>query len=144
MIGLLTRVLEEQRSTEEPDRAVDPDPYTGDDVVTAFVERLRRDEVTPGQRATIREELGIETPESVQVRLEHVQSEVADLSAYADALSAFLDEEGRPSARLDEIESELDRTNDRLDDIERRLDEAQRERSVLASRLDELRAENER
>jgi len=94
MIGLLARVLE-QGSSEEQEPTVDPDPYTGDDVVTAFVERLRRDEVTAGQRATIREELGIETPESVEVRLDHVQSQVVELSAYTDALSEFLDDEGR-------------------------------------------------
>jgi len=140
MIGLLARVLE-QGSSEEQEPTVDPDPYTGDDVVTAFVERLRRDEVTAGQRATIREELGIETPESVEVRLDHVQSQVVELSAYTDALSEFLDDEGRPSAHLDEIRADLDSTNARLDEIERRLSDARRERATLASELDELRAE---
>jgi len=140
MIGLLTRVLDEQESSESREPTVDADPYTGDDVVTAFVERLRRDEVTPGQLATIREELGIETPESVEVRLDHVQSQMVELSAYTDALSELLDD-GRPSARFDELRADLDRTNARLDEIEGRLDEARRERAALASELDALRAE---
>jgi outer membrane murein-binding lipoprotein Lpp len=115
-----------------------PDPYAGDDVAAVLVEQLRSDEVTPGQRATIREELGIATPESMQVRLDYLQSRVSELDAYTDALETFIDDEGGVERALEAVRDDLARTNERLDDLEARFDAAADERAALAARLDDV------
>lgn len=120
---------------------VRPDPYTGYDVAAAFAAQLRCDEVTPGQRATIREELGIQTPESIAARLDHLQSQVTDVAAYTEALEQFLDEEGGAEQTLESLRTDIARTNERLDRIEEQVETAAAEREALAVRLDEVTAE---
>lgn len=108
------------------------------DVVSALVDQLRADEVTPGQRATIREELDIATPESMAVRLEYLQSRVAELDAYTDALEEFLDAEGGAEALLGALRADIAAAESRVDVLEAALEEEATQRAALAERLDAL------
>ena len=67
----------------------------------------------------LREELGVTSPQNVQIRLRHLQTQVSDLTAYIDALEAFLDDRGSATQVLESVESELESIDARLDDLER-------------------------
>ncbi|PSQ37010.1 AAA family ATPase, partial [Halobacteriales archaeon QS_9_70_65] len=93
---------------------------------------------------TLRAALGTSGGGSTAARVEHLQSRVADLEAYTEALEAFLDEEGGAAAVVDDLRTELATTNERLDDLESEVaalraavdgDEAS---AGLAARLDDL------
>ncbi len=55
---------------------------------------------------------------STDARIEKLQSDVADLRAYTDALEEFLDEEGTAEQVIGDFEAQLDEFDDRLGDIE--------------------------
>lgn len=80
-----------------------------DQVVEEFVAELRAGEVSPESVAYLREELGAaDRPRrSVEARLKQVQTDVADVRAYTNALEAFLDEEGSAREVMDRFESQL-------------------------------------
>ncbi|ESS06240.1 MAG: hypothetical protein A07HB70_01790 [uncultured archaeon A07HB70] len=69
-------------------------------------------------------------PTSVEVRLDRLQSTVADLSAYTDALENFLDEEGDGQqaiegfrADVEQLEGEVASLDETMAGVESRLDE---------------------
>lgn len=68
--------------------------------------------------ATIRSALGVESSASVETRIEHLQSTVADLEAYTDALEGFIDEHGDASEVLVDLRERHDETVDRVDEVE--------------------------
>jgi outer membrane murein-binding lipoprotein Lpp len=59
---------------------------------------------------------------STDARVRQLQSEVADLRAYTNALEEFLDEEGTGEQLIEEFEAELATFGDRLDEIESGID----------------------
>lgn len=99
-------------------------------VVSALLDELE-DEAGDDQLAALREALGVETPDSVGVRLSHLQSEVATLSAFAEEFERFVDEEGGLGEVVDDlrgglrgVEAELDELSsdlrERVDDVDER------------------------
>lgn len=97
----------------------------------------------------LRDALGIDlTRATVEARIEHLQSAVADLEAYTGALEAFLDENGDAQRLLDDLHDEYEETTSRLDDVESLAEEANESADSLDDRLDsevdEIRAEIER
>lgn len=116
------------------------DPSVGSDnpdVVAELVDRLRNDDLSEDQRATLRRELG-GVPRSHEVKFQHLQARVADFAAYSDAIEEFIDTNGTARdvvAELDEIE---DRLQGRVRSLEDDLDAAAAARSDLSDRLDEL------
>ncbi len=73
---------------------------------------------------------GPTVPTSVEVRLDRIQSTVADLSAYTDALENFLDEEGDGQqaiagfrADVEQLEDEVASLDETVADVEGRIDE---------------------
>lgn len=108
------------------------------DVVAAFVDRLRDDDLTEDQRATLRRELG-GVPRSHEVKFQHLQARVADFAAYSDAIEEFIDTNGTARdvlAELDDIETRL---TDRLDTLETDLETAATAREDLADQLEDIR-----
>lgn len=108
------------------------------DVVAAFVERLRDDDLTEDQRATLRRELG-GVPRSHDVKFQHLQARVADFAAYSDAIEEFIDTNGTARDVLAELDAIETRLTDRLDTLEADLDTAATTRDDLADQLDDVR-----
>jgi methyl-accepting chemotaxis protein len=71
---------------------------------------------------------------STDARIEKLQSDIADLRAYTDALEEFLDEEGTAQQLIGDFEVQLETFDDRLADIESKAGTV----DDLESRLDDL------
>lgn len=73
---------------------------------------------------TLRDALSLDPVRaSVETRIEHLQSSVADLDAYSDALEAFLDENGDAQQLIEDVQAEYEETTDRLDTLESLVDD---------------------
>ncbi|MFB6119756.1 MAG: hypothetical protein ABEJ68_01420 [Halobacteriaceae archaeon] len=97
--------------------------------IVAAVEDADEDE-----RAALRRALGEgDASGSVDARIRHLQNEVADLSAYREALAEFLDENGGAAAAIAEFEEDVDALRDDVAEIEGTV-------ADRATRLDELEA----
>lgn len=96
-------------SMSTTEAADEPVAAEHDRVVEQFVAELRAGEVSPESVAFLRDELGAaDRPRrSVEARLKQVQTDVADVRAYTNALEAFLDEEGSAREVMDRFESQL-------------------------------------
>lgn len=110
-------------------------------VVTAFIDELEREELSDEQLAALREGLDLEPAESMRLRVNHLQSEVVNLSAYADEFERFVDEEGSLTGVLDEFRAELDRMEAQVDDLSADVSAAAEERTELCDYVDRLERE---
>lgn len=100
---------------------------------------LRDGSVSDAERAALRSELGIEDHgASLEARVEYCQSRLSDLEAYADALEAFLDEEGTAQQLLSDLEADLEGMDERLEALEERLRATVDEQATLRGRVDDL------
>ena len=99
---------EEQAPSDSTATKADP-VAEHEQVVEQFVAELRAGEVAPESVAFLRDELGAaDRPRrSVEARLKQVQTDVADVRAYTNALEAFLDEEGSAREVMDRFEAQL-------------------------------------
>lgn len=102
-----------------------------------LADEVRRGELSSEDVAVLRTRLGFEgVPDAdpdggVEARLRHLQSEVASLAAYAEAVEPFLDEHG--TARRFVADARED-----IDGLERRLDAVDARATRRAGRLDDL------
>ena len=132
---------------EDPTAGPDGSAATVDDdsLAAALAAEIRDGAVPAGDLETLRAALGAsDGGGSTAARVEHLQSQVADLEAYIEALEAFLDEEGGAAAVVDDLWTGLATTNERLDALESEVaalraavdgDEAS---AGLVARLDDL------
>jgi len=92
-------------------------------VARVLAKELREDRVSDADRELLREELGVgpertERTESTEARIRHLQNEVSDLSAYTDALEAFIDEQGTADQVLDGLDDRVADVEDRVQGFE--------------------------
>jgi prefoldin subunit 5 len=120
-------------------------------VVRVLIKELQEGEVDPEHRRILREEL-LNTDNSMEVRLSHLQQRTSDLEAYTDAMEQFLQEEGGAQAVLADlradvselgsaVESESDRLDeafDRLEAVNDRLDSAAHDAEAALDRLNDV------
>jgi|GEM_PF-5312907 len=113
----------------------------GDSILEQLAAELEDVHASDQAIEKLREELGVTSPQNVEVRLRHLQTQVSDLTAYIDALEAFLDDRGSAKQVLESVESELESIDARLEDLERAHDadhDQLRDRiAVLEEELDE-------
>jgi len=148
-----------QPSPDEPAR-----PGAGPDLVAAFVDALREQELSAEQHAVLRERLspaeGADPADDngALARLRHVQARVDDLVAYSEALEAFVAEHGEASAVVSALQDGLDdlqgtvhgaverlsAAEDRLDELDRRLGDLATVEAQLEERGDQLDALRDR
>ncbi|QAU11993.1 hypothetical protein EKH57_04065 [Halorubrum sp. BOL3-1] len=83
--------------------------------------------------ATIDEAFDAAVPRSVDVRIARLQSSVADIEAYADALAEFIDGEGTAREILDGIDNRVDAVESEVSTLDDRLDDADDERQAIES-----------
>jgi hypothetical protein len=102
----------------------------GGSLAAALATEIRDGEVDDEDLEELRDALGVEADAggaaaasgAVDARIERLQSEVADLQAYTDALESFLDENGDAQTLIEGFRTELEDTGGRVDDIEDRVD----------------------
>lgn len=119
------------------------------DVLSTLVAEIEAADPDDPAVAELRDALGIDlTRATVEARIEHLQSAVADLEAYTDALEAFIDENGDAQGLLEDLRDEYEGTTTRLDEVESLAEDAHESAESiddqLDSEIDELRAEVER
>ncbi|MFB6171391.1 MAG: hypothetical protein ABEJ23_02580 [Haloarculaceae archaeon] len=88
-------------------------PADADGIASALAEELREGRVDDEVVGVLREELDLGSG-STEARIQHLQSELADLHAYTDALEEFLDENGTAQQALADVHDDLDRLDERI------------------------------
>jgi hypothetical protein len=101
------------------------DPDGDGSVVTALVEELEERDLSEEEASVLAESLGLETENSVDVRVRHLQNQVADLVAYRDALEEFIDDNGAATELIADLQDQNEDLADRLDRLEAQLDDVQ-------------------
>jgi archaellum component FlaC len=102
----------------------------GGSLAAALAAEIRDGEVDDDDLEELRDALGVEIDAggatdsggAVDARIERLQSEVADLQAYTDALESFLDENGDAQTLIEEFRTELDEAVERVDGVDDRVD----------------------
>ena len=122
------------------DRSTDESPESDADadggLLGALASELEDADPKNPDVATIRSALGVESSASVETRIEHLQSTVADLEAYTDALEGFIDEHGDASEVLVDLRERHDETVDRVDEVETATEDATAEIEATEDHLE--------
>ncbi|WP_418285079.1 hypothetical protein [Halorubrum sp. DTA46] len=100
-------------------------------LAAALAAEIRADEVDESDLATLRDELEVSVPKSVDVRIARLQSSVADIEAYADALAEFIDGEGTARAILEDLDETVETVESEMSAIDDRLAAAAADREDL-------------
>jgi predicted nucleic acid-binding Zn-ribbon protein len=109
----------------------------GDETLAAtLADEISEGRVDDADLAELRDALGVTAEDSTNARIEHLQSSVADLEAYTDAIEEFLDEEGDAQAVLRDVRNNYQSTVDRFDDLTADIDDV---RADLAADTENLR-----
>ena len=121
--------------TEPPRTAA---PESG--LAAALAAEIRAGEVDDDDLETLRSELDMGVPRSVDVRIGRLQSSVADIEAYADALAEFIDGEGTAREILDDLDEQLAAVEAEMTALDERVASADTDREDIreeVSRVDE-------
>ncbi|WP_435153680.1 AAA family ATPase [Haladaptatus sp. DFWS20] len=129
-------ILEPPEEDDIVDVTQSPSPPRPGSVAAALADEIRAGEVNDADLKLIQQELDLDTPESTNVRIRHLQSRVDDLSAYTEALEEFIDENGTAQSIIDGFEGEVESLRDELgtmhDDIENAKEESAQARARVA------------
>jgi predicted nucleic acid-binding Zn-ribbon protein len=134
--------------TEEGSDSVDVDT---DSVVSAMAEEIRQnnvpvDDLKLVQRAIdkLADRDGASSGDGAHdARVDKLQSDIADLRAYTDALEEFLEEEGTGDQLIRDFESQLDEFDRSLERIQSELSETTDTVSEVRGEMDEVTSEVE-
>ncbi|OYR38275.1 hypothetical protein [Halorubrum sp. Hd13] len=118
-----------EESPESDESAPDPSPESG--LAAALAAEIRAGDVADEDLETIGEELDVGVPRSVDVRISRLQSSVADIEAYADALAEFIDGEGTAREILDELDRKVETVESEMAALDDRVDAADADRDDL-------------
>jgi peptidoglycan hydrolase CwlO-like protein len=123
----------------EADELDEPAKLPGEGgLAAALAAEIRSGAADEEDIATIEEAFEGGVPRSVDVRIARLQSSVADIEAYADALAEFIDGEGTAREILDGIDERVDAVESEVDALDDRLDAADDERETIASDVDRV------
>ncbi len=137
--------------SETPDEAADAaddeaDPETTaptSGIAAALADEIRSGDVDEADLELLREELDVGVPRSVDVRIGRLQSSVADIEAYADALAEFIDDDGTAREILDGIDSRVADVESAVDAIDTRVAAGDRAHAELAGEVKAIKADTE-
>lgn len=116
-----------------------PTAAAGDDgIAAALADEIRSGDVDEADLTVLRSELDVGIPRSVDVRIGRLQSSIADVEAYADALAEFIDEEGTAREILDGIDSRVDDVTADLEALNERVADGEGAREDLAADVDHV------
>ena len=134
------QTVDDGSTTAENETDTVSEAATDSNLAAALATEIRSGEVDEADLATLRAELDVTVPKSVDVRIARLQSSVADIEAYADALAEFIDGEGTAREILDDIDTKVDAVENEMSGIEERIDSAETARTDLraeVSRIDD-------
>ncbi|WP_136686612.1 coiled-coil domain-containing protein [Halorhabdus amylolytica] len=109
-------------------------------VAKTLAAEIRQDHVDEATLEVLEEELdlGSSTDEgAVDARIQHLQNEVADLSAYTTALEEFLDENGQGEELIEEFRDRLEDFDSELETVHNELENVQGEISSVRSTVED-------
>ncbi|MFC5280093.1 hypothetical protein ACFPM1_15185 [Halorubrum rubrum] len=118
----------------DPDAGPDVDAVSASSeagVAAALAEEIRAGAVDEDDMEVLRSELDLGVPRSVDVRINRLQSSVADIEAYADALAEFIDEEGTAREILDGLDARVEDLEATVDDVDTRITAGERAHGEL-------------
>ena len=130
--------VEAEPSAGDPVDATAADAATDGGLAAALAAEIRSGEVSETDLETLRGELDGGLPRSADVRIRRLQSQLADLDAYADAIKEFIDEEGTGAELVERLGAELDEVSAELESLREGLDTAGEERAALSDDVDDL------
>ena len=90
-------------------------------LLRSLIEELEDGSLSEEERTALRSGLGVEPPNSVAVRLRHVQEQVDDIVAYRNALEEFIDENGEATEVLDDVRAQFEAIETRIETLETHL-----------------------
>ena len=94
------------------------------DPVAAIAQQIRTGQADDADLAALRRALGGGGDGSRDARIKQLQSELADLRAYTNALEEFLDENGDAQQLIEDVQSSVQRLDQQLSSVESRADSA--------------------
>jgi predicted nucleic acid-binding Zn-ribbon protein len=95
-----------------------------DDPVAAIAQQIRAGQADDDDLAALRRALGGGGDGSRDARIKQLQSELADLRAYTNALEEFLDENGDAQQLIEDVKGSVERVDQQLSSVESRADSA--------------------
>lgn len=110
-------------------------------VVAALAAEIRAGDVDDDDLAALRDALGVEREGgSVDARISRLQSDIADLQAYSDALEEFLEEDGDTQTLLRELQGDIADVESEIESVRERADANTDSLSEFDAELTELEA----
>lgn len=86
-----------------------------DTLVDALLAELEDGGLREEDRETLAEHVDVNFPNSIGVRIRHIQDNIDDLIAYRNALEEFIDENGSAEAVIEQLEASVEDVRDELD-----------------------------
>jgi predicted nucleic acid-binding Zn-ribbon protein len=126
---------------EAPDEPMDEPPVSPPrpgSVAAALADEIRAGEVNGDDLKLIQQELDLDTPESTNVRIRHLQSRVDDLGAYTEALEEFIDDNGTAKTLIDGFETEVEAVRAEIDAMDTEIESAKDEGAQARARVADL------
>ena len=121
-----------------PDTVQPSANITASDVAAALAAQIRDGDVDDDDLDVLREELA---PKRASVQIEHLQTRVSEMEAYADALGAFIDENGEARGILEDLQADVQSMQTTVGSLESSLETADTERTELRETLTEVEEE---
>lgn len=95
----------------------------GDQIVEALVTAIEEDALSDDQRRTIADAFDMGPPKTLLVRIDHLQREVDELTAYKQSLEGFIDEYGTGGGLVEQIREALSEFTEDVAEMEAELAE---------------------
>ena len=116
------------------------EPVSPESVAAMLADGIRAGRVSDSDLEVLRDALGggEGSSNSLEVRIDHLQSEVADLKAYSDALEEFIDENGEARTLMRDLRETLEGVEEDVSAVESRVESVSEEMSETTERMDDL------
>lgn len=107
-----------------------------DTLVDALLAELEDGGLREEDREILAEHVDVDFPNSIGVRIRHIQDNIDDLIAYRNALEEFIDENGSAEAVIEQLEASVEDVRDEFDEVQAELAEVSDDVDTAMSNLD--------
>ena len=111
-------------------------------IITRLFDELEGAQLSSEEQQHFRELLGVENvghdPESLRVKIDHIDRVVSDLSAYREALAEFIDANGSGQQIIEDMQNRFESIEGQLAVFEDQFNEIADSMSTVANHLDEI------
>ena len=129
-----------EREPERPEPEGEAAAVSPESVAAVLADGIKAGRVSDSDLEVIRDALGADedASNSLEVRIDHLQSEVADLKAYSDALEEFIDENGEARTLMRDLRETIEEVQGDVAGVESEVDSVSNEMSETTGRVEEL------